>query len=133
MAGIEANGWRLDYSNLPSAVSPPGFSYSLGFWLSEDGTVGDVRAGSATDRAGIGPGMKLIGINGRHFTSARLHEAVARTTSAVQAIELLVENGDYLRTFRVAYQGGERYPHLIRVEGRPDLFAQVLKPRAALR
>ena len=75
--------------------------------------------------------MKLIGINGRHFTTARLHEAVARTTSATQPIELLVESGDYLRTIRIDYQGGEQYPHLKRDKSRPDIFEQLIKPRVS--
>src|SRR6201999_113254 len=47
LAGIENDGWRLDYTDAPSLVSPAGFGYSLGFWLNEDGVIGDVRAGSA--------------------------------------------------------------------------------------
>ena len=131
MGGIEADGWRLTYTDVPDPLSPPGFSYSLGIYLSDETTVGGVRMGSPADRAGLSAGMKLIAVNGRHFTTARLHEAVARTKSSAQTIELLVENGEYFRAIRIEYQGGERIPHLVRDESRPDIFEQLLKPRAA--
>ena len=45
-------------------------------------------------------------------------------------IELLVENDDYYRTIPVEYYDGPRYPHLQRIDGKPDLLSAVLAPRA---
>jgi predicted metalloprotease with PDZ domain len=121
----------LVYTDVPSAVSWAGFGYSLGLSISDDSTISDVRPGSPADTAGLAPGMKLVAINGRHFNVARLHEAVAKSKTEKQTIELLVENGDYFRTIRIEYQGGERHPHLVRDESRPDIFAQIIKPHAS--
>jgi hypothetical protein len=43
-----------------------------------------------------------------------------------QPIELLLETGDFYRTFKVEYYDGPRYPHLVRVDGKPDLISAVL-------
>jgi hypothetical protein len=38
---------------------------------------------------------------------------------------LLVENTDYYKTFKLDYHGGERYPHLVRDEAKPDLLTDI--------
>jgi hypothetical protein len=42
---------------------------------------------------------------------------------------LLLENEEYFRSFRIDYHGGERYPHLERVEGKPDVLGEIAKMR----
>ena len=44
-------------------------------------------------------------------------------------LELLVENTDYYKTFKLDYHGGEKYPHLVRDESKPDLLSDIIKPR----
>jgi hypothetical protein len=39
-------------------------------------------------------------------------------------------NDDYYKTCPVNYHGGERYPHLVRVEEKPDLLDDIAKPLA---
>jgi len=39
-------------------------------------------------------------------------------------------NEEYFRSFRIDYHGGERYPHLERVEGKPDVLGEIAKMRA---
>jgi hypothetical protein len=34
-----------------------------------------------------------------------------------------------LNTYQVDYHGGERYPHLVRVEGEPDVLSDIIKPQ----
>jgi hypothetical protein len=43
---------------------------------------------------------------------------------------LIVENDDYFKTARIDYHGGPRYPHLVRIEGKPDLLSEIIKARA---
>jgi hypothetical protein len=50
--------------------------------------------------------------------------------SALATEELMLESGDYYRTISVAYFDGARYPHLTRIDARPDILAQVLKARS---
>jgi len=40
-----------------------------------------------------------------------------------------VENTEYFKTYNLDYHGGEKYPHLVRDESRPDMLADIIKPR----
>jgi predicted metalloprotease with PDZ domain len=42
--------------------------FSIGLDVDKDGTIQDVRVGSAADKAGFAPGQKLTAIDGRLFT-----------------------------------------------------------------
>jgi predicted metalloprotease with PDZ domain len=136
LGGVEASGWRLVYKDtltdmLKSAESQGKFTdmtFSLGFVVKEDGAIIDVVPGSPADKAGIGPAMKLIAVNGRRWTSTILREAVKTAKEGRGEVELLVENADYFKTCKVEYRDGEKYPHLERDDSKPDLLAQILKP-----
>jgi predicted metalloprotease with PDZ domain len=105
-------------------------SFSLGLLLKEDGTITDIVPGEAGDAAGLSPGMKIIAVNSRRFSPDVLHDAIRAAKTDRDPIELLVENAEYYRTYKLNYHGGERYPHLERIAGRPDMLSQILKSRA---
>ena len=71
--------------------------------------------------------MKLVAVNGRKWTKDVLLDAIRATQGSKEPLELLLENGDFLKTFRLDYHGGPRFPHLERVAGKPDVVSQVLK------
>lgn len=41
-----------------------------------------------------------------------------------------MENEEYFRSYRIDSHGGERYPHLERVESKPDVLGEIAKMRA---
>ena len=140
LGGIENAGWKLVYTDQPNKDEEYRdterktltLNYSLGLSLKEDGTVIDVVGDGPAFAAGVSPNMKLVAVNGRAWTPKGLKEAMAAGKAAGSAaLELLMVNDDYYRTFRVDYHGGERYPHLERVEGKPDLLEAITKARAA--
>lgn len=137
LGGIEASGWKVTYDDTPSDLTSavmsterlaPG-SYSLGLVMRDDGTVVDTIENMIGAKAGIGPGMKVIGINGRRFSSDVLRDALKAATSNNASIELLVENDEYYKTFKLDYHGGEQYPHLVRDESKPDLLSEILRAK----
>jgi predicted metalloprotease with PDZ domain len=136
LAGIEACGWKLGWADTLSpylkALETSGkrteMQYSLGFIVSEDSRISDVIPGSAATRAGMGPGLKLIAVNGRRYTPKVLRAAVKAAKGRQQPIELLTERTDYFRTYRLDYHEGEKYPTLTRLLAKPDLLAEVLAP-----
>lgn len=73
--------------------------------------------------------MKLIGVNGREWSPEALREAIRAAKASAEPIELLVENTEYSKTYRMDYHGGERYPHLERDASRPDLLGEIMRPR----
>ena len=105
-------------------------TYSIGLLVSADGVVLDVNPDLPAVKAGLAPGMKIIGVNGRSWSADTLHEALATTKSSATPIELLVENGGFQEIYKVAYRGGERYPHLQRDTAKQDLLSEIIKPHA---
>src|SRR5215204_1668837 len=81
-------------------------------------------------KAGIAPGMKILSVNSRTWSSDVLHEAIASAKTSTAPIELSVENGSFNETYKVNYHGGERYPHLERDDTKPDVLGEVIKSRA---
>jgi predicted metalloprotease with PDZ domain len=138
LGGITGAGWRLVYNDKMNEIlkardkanKSTDATFSLGLRVREDGTIADVVPGLPAARAGVAPGMKLIAVNGRRWTPDRLREALKASRGNATPIELLVENGDYFRTARLDYHGGERYPHLERDPARPDLLTAIISPLA---
>jgi predicted metalloprotease with PDZ domain len=104
-------------------------SFSLGVWLKDDGTIDDIAVGAPAWEAGLGPGMRIVAVDGRAWTPAVLSEQIQAAKGAREPIEIAVQQGDLLRTFKVGYHDGERYPHLERDASRPDLLALILAPK----
>jgi predicted metalloprotease with PDZ domain len=134
LGGIENSGWKLTYTDeplkLPGRRGTPTDAYSLGLVLGNDGAVNESIVGSPAFKAGIGPGMKVAGVNGRVYTHDGLEDSIKAAKEDGKPISLLVIADDYYQTFSVDYRGGLRYPHLVRAEGKPDLLDEIIKPRA---
>ena len=103
-------------------------AYSLGATVLDSGTVGDVIWDSAAFNAGLAPGMKVIAVGGREYSSQRLKDAVA-TAANKAPIVLLVKQFDRIETMNIDYHGGLRYPVLERIAGKPDRLAELWKAR----
>jgi predicted metalloprotease with PDZ domain len=134
LGGIEGSGWKLAYDETPSEMDRGGdghidAAYSIGLDLREDGSISDTTEGMPAAMAGIGPGMKLIAVNGRKYSADVLREALRAGKSGSTPLELIVENTDYYKTYKLDYHGGERYPHLVRDESKPDLLTEIYKAK----
>jgi predicted metalloprotease with PDZ domain len=137
LGGIEASGWKFTYEDSPSDMTSalmsmehaaPGES-SLGLVMRDDGTIIDTIENMIAAKAGIGPGMRVIGVNGRRYSNDVLRDALKTAKTNHAPIELLVENDEYYQTYRLDYHGGDRYPHLVRDESKPDLLSEILRAR----
>ena len=137
LGGITGGGWKLVYTDKPNAflaaiveeAKITEARYSLGIVLNQEGTFVDVTPGSPAYRAGIGPGMKLVAVNGRKWSSAVLKDAIKGAHENHQPIEVIVEIADMFKTYSIAYDGGVKSPHLERVEGQPDVLSEILKAK----
>src|SRR5205085_6017967 len=102
MGGIENGGWRLVYNDQKNATMNASektsdvvdLSFSLGIIVSKDGTITDAILGSPAYTAGVGPGMKLIAVNGRKYSKDIMRAALKASVSSRQPIALLVENAE---------------------------------------
>jgi predicted metalloprotease with PDZ domain len=136
LGGIETGGYKLAYAPKPNPWSALNDtqSGSLDFWSSiglrvnADGAVTDLTKDGPSDKAGLGPGMHLVAVNGRAFTPPLLRAAVHDADGSGPAIELIVENSGFYKVIRIDYHGGERYPYLERVKAVPDTLDDILQP-----
>jgi predicted metalloprotease with PDZ domain len=138
LGGIENGGYELTYTDSPNDMEKASQSfggvdawYSLGLRIGGTGMLGDVLFNSPAYKVGLGPGMKIIAVNGRQYASALMHDAIRNSKASQTPIELIVENTSYFRTVKIDYHGGERYPHLERVSSKPDLLNKILQPLPA--
>jgi predicted metalloprotease with PDZ domain len=137
MGGITNGGWKLVYTDQKNATMEArekssnniDLSFSLGFIATKEGEVRDVIPGSPSYAAGLGPGMKIIAVNGRKWSKDIIRAALKSGMNNQQPLALLAENGEYYNTYQVNYHQGERNPHLVRVEGSPDFLSDIIKPQ----
>jgi predicted metalloprotease with PDZ domain len=138
LTGIENSGWRLVYTEQESeymkarerARKTTVEWYSIGVDLDSKGKITDTVKGMAAENAGIAPGMKVVAVNGREYSPEVLRAAIKAAKGTSDPIELLIENGEFYKTYRVDYHDGLRYPHLERDASKPDLLSDILKPHA---
>ena len=135
LGGIANGGYRIEYTEEPNEFLRAADSrdrgvnawYSLGI-LEADNTIEDVLVGSPAYQAGLGPGMRLVAVNGRRATEELLRQAIRETKGAGNGVELIVENTGFFKVVTIDYHGGEKYPHLVREAQTPAYLDDILKP-----
>ncbi|HLJ85608.1 MAG TPA: M61 family peptidase [Candidatus Angelobacter sp.] len=141
LGGFENGGWKLTYTSEKNMTMDASektgenldLAFSLGTLVSKEGALIDVIPGSPAYLAGLGPGMKLIAVNGRKYSKDVIRTALRAAAHNNDPIALLAENAEFYATYQVDYHGGERYPHLVRIEQQPNLLDDVIKPIAGAR
>ncbi len=127
--GLEASGYSYIYQDtmIPAEADfikgahMAEMYHSLGFQAMADGTLMDVWFGSPAYRAGLGPGDKLIEVNGKPYTPEALTSAVHASPENPAPIVLRVSRDDETQTYTIDYHGGEKYAALVRNQ-QPDLL-----------
>jgi predicted metalloprotease with PDZ domain len=142
LTGIERGGYKLVYTDKASksekmmgrANSRRGGGinvwYSLGFRVSAEGAVSDVRWNGPADKARLAPGQKIIAVNGNVFSGDALKAAIVAAKGTAEPIHLLLQSETYITPADIDYHDGERYPSLVRIDGTPDLLDEITKPLA---
>ena len=135
VGGIENAGWKVVFNGAPLKLQGrrgnPGYMYSIGLNVNPEGMVTDSIVGGPAFEAGISSGMKVIGVNGRMYTPELLEDAIKEAKDTPKPITLLVVVDDYFQTSTINYHGGDRYPHLVRDEAKPDYLDEIIKAQAA--
>jgi predicted metalloprotease with PDZ domain len=137
LGGIEGSGWKVVYDENPSEMTSNAAGMyhivpaaaSIGLDLRDDGGIVDTIEGEVSAKAGIGPGMKVVAVNGRRFSPEVFRDAIKAAKGTTAPIDLLIENTDYYKTYKIDYHGGEKYPHLVRDESKPDLLTEIMKAK----
>ncbi len=135
---VENNGWKLIYSEEPNAMMAiedalarrQNLTFTLGMVVNDDGTVDDVIHGGPAYNAGIGPGMKIIAVNGKQYSPDEMKQAITGSNASTTPMQVIASNGAAFQTRPIDYHGGLRCPHLVRDDSRPDYLSEILKPMA---
>jgi predicted metalloprotease with PDZ domain len=135
---IARAGYRLVFTDKPNrydqAYEKLGKAidswFDVGLQLGDDGTVADVRESSAAWNDGFGVGMKIVAVNGRAFTPDVWQAAVKATSASFAPLDLLIDHDGYYRDMYLHYHGGAKHPHLVRIPGTVDMFADMMRPHA---
>jgi predicted metalloprotease with PDZ domain len=138
LGGLENSGWKLVYTDVMNERQRSeeivnhrvDAQFSLGLSVNYPGVengdeITEVIWGSPAAQAGVSAGAKLVAVNGRKWTPEILREAIRQAKISKEPVELLVENQDYFQTISVNYHDGERYPHLERITGKPDVLTEI--------
>jgi predicted metalloprotease with PDZ domain len=138
LGGIENGGWKLVYNELPNrfidnkadAKRLLDETFSIGLVVDSDATIRDVLYGGPAYNAGVGPMMKIAGVNGQQFSPDVLDDALLKSGTSHDPLVLLLANGNYFQTVTIDYHSGLRNPHLERVNSIPDMLDEIIRPLA---
>lgn len=136
LGGITGGGWKLVYGDDANEFLAAGdavsggadYTSSIGLRVKGDGTVVDSIPGMPAFDSGVSPYLRIIAVNGRAFSVDELNRAIADTRSSAGTIVITATNTGAIETHEIRYQGGNRYPHLERVDGTSDYLDDILKP-----
>lgn len=134
-SGLERHGWRLIFTDVPTAAFRANeeeagivdLTYSIGLTARADGTVRAVAWDSASYEAGLRPGVRVLAVNAAPYGRDALLNAVR--DSANHPIVLTIEQEGHRSDIAVHYAGALRYPRLERIMERPDTLARLLTSR----
>jgi predicted metalloprotease with PDZ domain len=133
LGGVETGGYHLTYlDHIPEGPASEGIrpnigvAYSIGLRLNGDGTIIDVLPEMAAAQAGIGPGMRVVTVNGQEYSGERLREDIRKTKNGA-SLELGVRNYRSTSNYKLNYHDGEKVPVLQR-NAEATLIDDILKP-----
>lgn len=143
LSGIEASGWQLVYTDKPgryeSALENVGQGelegngidemFSVGIFLGDAGKVEDVLWGGPAFKAGFAPGMKLTSVNGQPYSTQALRAAIVQAQKSGEPLRIQAQNDGAVEVYTVHYNGGLKYPHLVRAPGKTDYLERILAPK----
>ncbi|HEX7341460.1 MAG TPA: peptidase M61 [Rhodanobacteraceae bacterium] len=135
LQGIEASGWKLEFSDQPNAdmkkmmqrFHAHDFAITIGLSVGGNGKIRDVLWNGPAFKAGVGSGDTLVAVNGHAYSGDVLEQAIVAAKKDKTPINLLLKFQGHYRTVAVPYYGGPQYPHLVRIKGTPDYLDQILK------
>lgn len=139
--GLAASGWKLvytdkesDYESQYNSRSQPSrhlynFTWSIGLTMNDKAQVNDVRWNGPAFKAGVSTGATLVAVNGQDYSKDVLKDAIAAAKNSSAPIQLLFKYQGGYRNVAVDYHGGLQYPHLVRIDGKPDYLSEIIAPR----
>jgi len=133
---IAEAGYRLDFTSQPNRWVTSGekdrnvldLSFSLGMQVGKEGVVGRVNWDGPAFNAGITTGTTVVAIDDHTYSDDAMRDAIASAASGKVPIRVLLKQGNLFRSVELAYHGGLRYPHLVKVSEGDGALDRLLAP-----
>ena len=137
LAGLTRGGYRLIYSDEPTAIFKDGerrasevnLAYSLGLVIGKGGRVSSVVWDSPAFVAGLTSAAEIIAVNGAVYSDSVIRDAVSAAKGGSAPIRLIVRSGDRVRELAIVWNGGHRYPRLEKIAPGDAALDALLHPR----
>ena len=137
LAGLTRGGYRLIYSDEPTAIFKDGerrasevnLAYSLGLVIGKGGRVSSVVWDSPAFVAGLTSAAEIIAVNGAVYSDSVIRDAVSAAKGGSAPIRLIVRSGDRVRELALVWNGGHRYPRLEKIAPGDAALDALLHPR----
>ena len=134
---IARGGYKLDYQDKPTGYwksrekdrKISDYSYSIGLVIGKEGAISSVFWDSPAFKAAITAGSKLVAVDGRAYDKDLLNSVITAAKGGTQPIHLLVKQGDAYRDVAVQWNGGLRYPTLVKVAKGEAGLDKLLAPK----
>lgn len=144
LSGIEASGWKLVYTDKPSGYQQAlenvgngelegkgtNAMFSAGLFVDDHGKIKDVLWQGPAFKAGLAPGMQLVSVDDQPYSAKLLWTEIAQAQQSHQPMRVRARNDGVITTYTIHYDGGLKFPHLVRESGKPDYLKQLLAPKA---
>lgn len=102
---------------------------SVGMFLENAGKVVDVLWGGPAFKAGLAPGMQLMSVDGQPYSTQVLRAEIIHAQKSGAPLHIQAKDDGVVELYTVHYDGGLRYPHLVRVPGQTDYLEEILAPK----
>jgi hypothetical protein len=73
--------------------------------------------------------MRLISVDGQLYSPHVLRAEIIHAQKSGEPLRIQAENDGTVELYTVHYDGGLKYPHLVRIAGKTDYLEQILAPQ----
>ncbi|CAM3191954.1 M61 family metallopeptidase [Sphingomonas antarctica] len=139
---VAASGYELRYDDTPSvftkAVSASrktlDLNYSLGISVGKPtgatvSKISGVMWDGPAYKAGLTVGQELVAVNDRPYTDEAINDAIKAAKGGRDPIRLTTKTQGLVKTYDLRWNGGLRYPHLVKVAKGDGPLDKLLAPR----
>ncbi len=137
LTSLDGSGYRLCFADRPTDFHRhvqgherhTDHSFSIGMVVGAEGRIDDVLWGGPAFRAGLAPGMRILGVDGQPYSAERLQTLIRSGPAGASGPVLRVKDADEELRVDLAYRGGLRFPCLERNANEPDRLSAILNRR----
>ncbi|MDQ3145221.1 MAG: peptidase M61 [Pseudomonadota bacterium] len=137
LGGFARSGYELRYTDEPTGAfktiikSSEGsnYYYSLGFNVNKDKKLSSVQWGSPAFDAALRLGDEIVAVGDKAYSGDALDAALTATKGGSQPVRLTIKRGEAIRIVDLRYNGGLRYPRLVKTGHGEGALDRLLRAR----